>query len=251
MAGEPAAARYVFATAVRGRVVGLLIGTGAALLAASYILTELTPGTERRTFFNAAYLGLEALAILAPLLASTLLQVQEFDQRTLWLVLVRRPTRAAYARARALGIAAAAWTVLLAVAAALTAFAAVQRALPEPWLGPVIWAACLEALVLSALAAFWVFVATSPASALMIQLGVVVVGYCAPLFPALAAQAPVALKPVVWGAYWLAPHLGNFAVRELAEPPEAWYLAWLTGYALCYAGAAAVAASVAASRREP
>ena len=90
-------ARYVFGLLLRSRIAVLLGGAGVAMIAGSFVLTALTPGTEHRTFTDSAFLALEWLAILSPVLGSTVLQVQEFEQRTLWLVLVRPPTRAARA----------------------------------------------------------------------------------------------------------------------------------------------------------
>lgn len=252
MIADAAVVRYLLALAVRSRLIGLLTGTGGAAVAAAWILTELTPGTERRTFFDAAYLGLEWLAVLSPVLISTMLQVQEFDQRTLWLVLVRPVGRMRYARARVFGLAGAAWLALLAVGALLGILATALGALPEPWLLPVLCAAALEALVLASLACLWTFATTSYLTALLVQVGTVLVGYWSPLLPALAQRAEVVpVKVAIWAVYWVSPHLGNFAVREFTAPPEDWYLAWLAGYAACYAAGVTIVAALVAARREP
>lgn len=106
MRPDAAVARYVFRLLLRSRLAVLMLAAGLVLIVGSFVLTWLTPGTERRTFLDVTYLGIEWMAILAPILGSTILQIQEFDQRTLWLILVRPPGRASFARGRFLGLAA-------------------------------------------------------------------------------------------------------------------------------------------------
>ena len=243
--------RYVFEVLMRSRLAGLLVGAGAVLILGSCVLTYLTPGTERRTFFDAAYLGLELLAILGPLLGSMFLQALEFEQRTIWLVLVRPPTRPAYARGRWAGLAGASGVVIAACSAFLAALMLLVRAFPEPWLIPVVVAALLESALLAAVACAVAFITTTSLTAVLVDLGIVVLGYLSAILPALAAKTPIAaLKPVLWGAYWLLPHLSVFAVRELADAPESWYLAWLAGYTALYSSAALTLAAWLFNRRE-
>ncbi len=252
MRTDRALTRYILALLLRSRVVALLAAGGGLYLATALVLTELTPGTERRTFFDLAYLGLEWLAVLVPVLGSTVLQVQEFDQRTLWLVLVRPPTRGGYARARVLAVAAASWVVLGPVALGLAVLTTAMRGWPEPSFLPVVLACALESLVVAALACLWTFATTSYLTAFLVQCGTVAVGYASPLLPALAQRVPLAaLKGPILALYWVAPHLAGFAVREFTVAPEGWYLAWLTGYAVCYAAVIGSVAALVASRREP
>lgn len=243
--------RYVYAVMLRSRVVALLLGAGCAGVLGSFVLTYLTPDTERRTFLDAAYLGIELLAVLAPVLGSTILMVQEFDQRTLWLILVRPVSRAAYARGRFWGLAGACVTVVAATSGIVALLLAAARAFPEPWLGPVAFAALLETLVIAALACLVTFGTTSWVTAALVELGIVVLGYASSLLPVLAAKPALAVwRPLLLAVYWLLPHLSEFAVRELAAPAESWYLAGLTAYAAAYTGAAVALAAWAFHRRE-
>jgi len=242
---------YVLRLLLRSRLAALLLGAGSAVILASFVLTWLTPGTERRTFLDTAYLGVELLAILAPVLGSTILQVQEFDQRTLWLVLVRPPSRSSYARGRFLGLAGSSAGVLAALGLVLAVLLALARTLPEPYLVPVLVAAVCEAAVLAAVGGLVTFLTTSYLTGILVQLGIVVLGYLSSVLPYLAHKAGIAaLRPVVWGLYWLLPHLSDFAVREFTEPPETWYLAFLCLYSVLYAAAAVVASSLVFRRRD-
>lgn len=251
MRADVPVARYVFALLLRSRLAALLAGFGLAAIGASWVLTELTPGTERRTFFDLAYLGLEALAVLGPLLGSTVLMVQEFDQRILWLVLVRPPSRAAYARGRFWGLAGGAGAIVGGCSIALAALLWALGALPEPSFVPVVVAALLEAAVLAAVAGLVTFVTTSYLTALLVELGIIVLGYLAPLLPTLAGKtAVVVAKAALWVLYWILPHLSEFAVREFRSPAEAWYLWFLGGYAAAYAAGCVLLASAALARRD-
>lgn len=243
--------RYVFGVLIRSRLTGLLIGTGAALILGSCILTYLTPGTERRTFFDAAYLGLELLAILGPLLGSMFLQALEFEQRTIWLVLVRPPTRPAYTRGRWAGLTGASGIAIAACGALLGVMMLAIRAFPEPWFMPVVVAALLESALLAAMACAVASITTTSLTAILVDFGIVVLGYLSAILPALALKTPMAsLKLLLWGTYWLLPHLSLFAVRELADAPESWYLAWLGGYSILYSAAALTLAAWLLHRRE-
>lgn len=246
----PATSRYVFALVIRSRFAGALAGCGALGVLGALVLTYLTPGTERRTFLDFAFLSLEALAIVAPLLGSVALQIQEFDQRTLWLVLVRPPSRAAYAAARAAGLAAAAAAAVLGAGAVLLLLTMPFGASAGAMLRPVIVAAALESAVLAALLGFIALGTTSWIEALVMQCGLIVTGYLTVLMPALARKAPAAFGPVIRGAYWLLPHLSDFAVREFAAPPEDWYLWYLAAYSAAYAVAVTMAAALVFRRRD-
>lgn len=244
-------ARYVLKVLLRGRMIALLAGAGVAGVLGSFVLTYLTPGTEHRTFLDAAYLLIELLAVLTPVLGATLLMVQEFEQRTLWLVLIRPPTRAAYVRGRFWGLAAAAASVILATAAVVGGLLFAARALPDPWLAPVAGAAVLEAAVVSATACLVTFGTTSWVTAALVDLGIVVLGYLSALLPVLAGKPALALvRPLLLAVYWLLPHLSAFAVRDFAEPPETWYMAALCGYAAAYTGAMLALAAWTFHRRE-
>jgi ABC-type transport system involved in multi-copper enzyme maturation permease subunit len=244
-------ARYCFALAVRSRLVLLLLIGGLAGIAGSMILTWLTPGTERRTFFDIAYLGLEALAVLAPVLGSVALMIIEMDEKAIWLVLVRPPSRAAYVWGRFWGITFASWVVVVSVWMVLALLSGAARAFPEPWMISVLLAALMESAVIAAMAGLTVFVTTSYMTSLLVSLGVVLLGYLSDVLPQLAAKPSLAaFKPFILVLYWLLPHLSVFAVRDFAVPPEAWYL-WLTAvYATVYSGAVLLASAAAFSRHE-
>jgi len=236
---------------LRSRLAVLMLAAGLVLIVGSFVLTWLTPGTERRTFLDVTYLGIEWMAILAPILGSTILQIQEFDQRTLWLILVRPPGRASFARGRFLGLAASSACITLACGLVLAGLLAVTGGLPERYLGPVLVAALGEVLILSAIGGLVTFLTTSYLTSLLVQLGIVILGYLSPVLPYLARKATVPLlDPLIRAVYWVVPHLSDFAVREFTEPAETWYLAALTGYAVLYAGVAVVVSMLAFRRRD-
>lgn len=232
-----AVARYVLTLLLKHNLLALLIISGIPLVAGSYVLTYLTPGTERRTFFDLVYLGVEILAVFIPLLGSTMLQIQEFEQKTIWLVLARPVTRVDYVLGRFLGLTAAGWITLLAIAAAIFVLAIPARSLPEPYFFPVIAAGLLEATVVGALATLLSLHATSYLTALSVTFGTVIAGYLSGALALLAAKIAIPfLAAALNGIYWLLPHLSWFAVRDFSEPPESWYLILLGIYALAYSG---------------
>lgn len=232
-----AAARYVLQLLLRHNLLALLVISGVPLVAGSFVLTYLTPGTERRTFFDLVYLGVEMLAIFIPLLGSTMLQIQEFEQKTIWLVLVRPVSRVDYVVGRFFGLTAAAWVTLLAIAAAIFVLSIPARSLPEPYFIPVIISGLLEAAVVGALATLLSLFATSYLTALATTFGIVVAGYLSGALVLLAGKAGVPLlASVIKGIYWLLPHLSWFGVRDFSTPPEPWYLILLGLYAFAYSG---------------
>lgn len=248
--GGVALVRYQAMLVLRQRLVVLLLGFGAALVAWSVALTYLTPGTERRTLFDSVYLTVELLAVLAPLLGSVVLQILEFDQRTAWLVLVRPPSRGAYVWGRFWGIVLASWAVLGAVALLLLVLLGPLGGLPEPFFVPVFAAAAAESAVIAALACLVTFGTTAYLTSFLVQLGVVGLGYLSQVLPLLAAKAGAPLRALVWALYGVLPHLADFAVRDFAEPPEAWYVLKLAGYAVLYSAAVGALALAAFRRRD-
>lgn len=251
LAGSVAVARYVVELLFRSRLVVLLFALGAASVGVSVVLTFLTPGTERRMFFDAAYLGLEALALLGPVLGATVLQILEFSQQTIWLVLVRPPSRPAYLWGRFCGLVVASLSVILAVGALLAVACLAGGAFPEPFFLPVLAAAALETVVVCAVASLFSLSTTSYLEGVVLMLGVVALGYLSSVLPALAASPDwAAFKPALWVIYWILPHLSDFAVRDFSAAPESWYLGLLGAYTAAYAGAVLLVAAVAFARRE-
>lgn len=251
MPADRALIGYFLRLALRHKLAVLLLGFALALSLLSLGAIYLTPGTERRTFFDMAYLGLELLAVASVVLGSTVLHVVEFEQKTSWLVLVRPPSRSAYVTARFCGVVGAAFVNVLAASAVIFVLSLVERALPEPFLVPVVVCALLEAVVIGALACLTVFISTSYATAFAILVGLVVLGYLSPMLLYVAdklgsAWAVYAVKTV----YWVLPHLSDFSVRDFASPPESWYLFLLAGYAVLYSAAVILASSAVFSRRE-
>jgi len=243
--------RYMAALAVRNRLTGLLFLFAVVLSGTALILTWLTPGTERRTFYDLAYLGLEFLAVATPILASTAIHVLEFDQRTVWLVLVRPVTRPGYTWGRFWGVTGAAWVNLSLASLLVGALALLLRALPEPWFVGVVVAAFLESLVIGALSCLVAFVTTSFVTALVVNGGIVLLGYLTPtLHAAVARSGNAALRLAGDTVYWVLPHLADFSVREFTRPAEGWYLTLLAIYALAWTGAALAAATAVFLKRE-
>jgi ABC-type transport system involved in multi-copper enzyme maturation permease subunit len=241
----------MLALSVRNRMTGLLALFSLLLAAASLTLTYLTPGTERRTFFDMAYLGLELLAVATPILASTSLQILEFDQRTSWLVLARPVTRSGYAWGRFWGIVGAAWINIVLAAMVIALLVLPMGGLPEPFFLSVLVSALLEAVVIGALACLATFITTSYVTAMVVASGVVLLGYLSPTLMFLATKAGnPAMALAIRGVYWLLPHLSGYSVRDFAQPAESWYLAVLAGYALAYSGAVVLGAMAVFRRRE-
>ena len=243
--------RYMLALAVRNRMMGLLALFTLVLACASVTLTYLTPGTERRTFFDMAYLGLEILAVVTPIFASTSLQILEFDQRTCWLVLVRPVTRPGYVWGRFLGVAGAGWINVVMATMVFALLVGLMRGFPDPFFFPVIAAALMEAMVVGALVCLAAFVTTSYMTTLVVMSGVVMLGYLSPTLEYLATKSVnPALSAALRALYWILPHLAEFSVRDFAQAPEAWYIAYLGAYALAYTGAVLALAILVFRRRE-
>jgi ABC-type transport system involved in multi-copper enzyme maturation permease subunit len=244
-------ARYVSRLLLRSRLAILLGAAGLLAIAGSFVLTWLTPGTERRVFLDATYLAIEWLAILGPVMGSTVLQIQEFDQRTIWLVLVRPPGRAAFVRGRFAGLAFSSAGILLACGAVVAILLRLSGGWPEPYLSTVLVAGLGEIVLLSAVGGLVTFLTTSYLTGLLVQAGIVILGYLSSILPYLASRESAAgLKPVIWAVYWAVPHLGDFAVREFTSPAEDWYLAALCVYAALYAGVVTGLAVLVFRRRD-
>jgi len=247
----PATWRYFLVVCLRHRMAAVVGGIGAAVLVTAIAGTFLTPGTEQRSYFDAAYLGIELMAVLVPVMASAVLHVLEFEQRASWLILVRPVTRAGYGWGRFAGLTTVSWLGTLGLWLAVAALAAAGRALPEPWLVPVLVSSLLVAPVASAVCCLVSFLSTSYVTGAVVSFGLVILGWMSPALPLLAAKAPNAvLAWVLTGIYWVLPHLGDFSVRDMTAVPEAWYL-WLLGiYAVAYSVVAGFAANAVLARRE-
>ncbi len=243
---------YFAALVMRNRLTILLTVFALALASLSLVITYLTPGTERRTFFDLAYLGIEMLAVITPLLASSSLQMLEFEQKTSWLVLSRPVSRTGYVVGRLGGLAMATSLNVILAWAIVAALAVLMRAFPEPFMFAALLAALLEGVTVCALASLASLFATSYVTGVVIGGGVILLGYLSPalLFAAGRMANPVAAA-LTRGIYWMLPHLSNFSVREMVSPPEGWYLCMLAVYAAAWTGVATLVAVALFHRREP
>jgi Cu-processing system permease protein len=248
-----AVARNTIREVVRERIVLVLAIFGAALVAASQVLSPLAMGEGRKVVTDFGLAGSSLLAtLLAVFLGSSLLH-KELDRRTIYAVMAKPIRRAEFLLGKFLGL----WTttgfllagMTLMVLALLTV---VHRETPWILLGSLL----LTLMELGVVTAFVIFFSsfTTPGLTAFFTVGVIVTGNFAEQILYFGGQDGSPMLAGVTGAiYWLVPHLSTFNCRGLvthgiAVPPER--MAFAVAYGLLYTGALLTVAGTIFERRD-
>ena len=256
----------VFRESVRDRVPYNLVAFAVLLMAASYILGQLTAGQDVKIIKD---LGLAATSIFGLFIAIFIgigLVSKEVERRSVYALLAKPLSRSQFILGKYLGLAltltvnVAVMTVALYAVLAYMGWVqtpAMKAAAELPAVDPALLKAVLlitiELMVVTALALFFSTFSTPLLSAAL-TLGIYIAGrFNADLRH---LDAIVNARPVVWlarAAYHVLPDFAAFDVKtEVVHglPVPAGYLAATAGYGVLYIAALVAAATLIFSRRD-
>lgn len=242
-----------FREATRDRVLAGVVAAGVALLALTQVASPLALGEGRRLTVDLGLSGVSVLGLLVVLLVGTSLVAREIERRTIYNLLSRPITRAAYLVGKWAGLSAALWAVALLLGLALLAllelrgFSGHGRAVTE-----AVYLAGLELTVVTSLAVLFSALSTPVLSALY-TLALYAVGQWSYDLRGFAARFPEPLSTLLETVANLVPNLPLFNMRALAaagSTTSAGHLGMATAYAAVYAGCVLALAAAAFERRD-
>lgn len=262
----PAIAANVFKESVRDKVLYNLVFFAVLLIAASYLIGQLTAGQDIKIIKD---LGLAATSVFGLFIAVFIgigLVSKEVDKRSIYSLLTKPIRREAFIVGKYLGLV---LTLLVNVAVMTAALYAVlgymawmaggwmlpgwERPAADPLLLKAIALIFLQLMIVTAVALFFSTFST-PMLAAALTFGLYVVGH----FNADLKnfENVVASRPAMYTArtlYYLLPNLAPLDVKDqvVHGVPVSWqYMALNTGYALLYITALVLAAVFIFSRRD-
>ncbi len=246
-------AQNTFRETTRDRMLAGVLTAGLALLAVTQIISPLALGEGTRLTVNLGLSCISLLGVLAVLLVGTSLVAKEIERRTIYNLLSRPISRAAYLVGKWLGLSATLWTVAGGLGLALWVVLGLRgRWGFGPSLAEAIYLTGLELTVVTSLAVLFSSLSTPLLSALY-TLGFYLVGQWSFDLREFASHYP----PVVGGALNLianlVPNLPLFNMHTLAAGghlTSAAHLGLATLYALVYSSCVLCLATAAFESRD-
>lgn len=266
MSVVPLIARSVFRESVRDKVLYNLVGFALLLMAASYLIGQLTAGQDVKIIKD---LGLAATSLFGLFIAVFIgigLVSKEVEKRSIYALLAKPIRRHELVVGKYVGLL---LTLAVNIAVMTIALYAVlgymawmagpdaargwERPALDPALLPALLLTFFELALVTAIAVFFSTFSTPVLSAAF-----TVALFLAGRFSAdlrnfnQVVDAPLA-SALTRGLYWLLPNLGPFDVRAQVvhgQPITLGYLALTVGYAVLYSAALVAAASFIFSRRD-
>jgi len=246
-----ALAAVTFREVLRRKVQVNLLFFGAVLIAASFLVSELTLGEMHRILSD---LGLSAMQLIGTLIAvfvGSTLVAGDVERRALYPVIAKPVSRTQYLLGRYLGLAAALVVNLAVMAAVLSLVLVYEAGSLRPLDGALAAAIAFQGvqfLVVGAVAILFSAVSSSTLAAIF-SLAIAAAGQLTNEMRALW-QGPATWVPkLLW---YLLPNLGSLTLNDSViyrTPPPA--AAWLSAlYGLLYAATALALAAAAFERRD-
>jgi Cu-processing system permease protein len=248
-----AVARGTFREAVRDRVLILVLGFGAVILALSRLLAPIALGEAPRITVDLGLSALGLVGIAIVVLVGTQLVHKEIERRTIHVVLSRPVSRSEYLVGKWAGLAA---TMAVAVFGMAAMLAAVGAWVQGPSIvGPIVQAAFMIACANAILAALAVLFSSlsTPVLSVAYTLGLYATGYWTNDLRIFARQLPGLSGEILNVVSFVLPNLDVFNLRSqvaYGEGASVLHLALGIGYAGAYVAAALALAVVAFERRE-
>jgi ABC-type transport system involved in multi-copper enzyme maturation permease subunit len=246
-------ARGTFREAVRDRVLFLVVGFGAVVLALSRLLAPIALGEAPRITVDLGLSALGLIGIAIVVLVGTQLVHKEIERRTIHVVLSRPVSRAQYLVGKWAGLSLTMGVAVAVMAVMLIALGVWMRG--PAIVGPIAQAAFMIACANTLLAALAVLFSSlsTPILSVVYTMGIYATGYWTNDLREFSKQIPGALGDLVGGASYLLPNLDLFNLRAQVahgEGTTVLHLVLAIGYAAAYATAALALAVVAFERRE-
>ena len=246
-------ARNTFREAARDRMLLAGLGAGAALLAATQLLSPLALGEGLRLTVDLGLSGITFIGLTLVVLVGTSLVAKEIDKRTIYNLLSRPVSRQAYVIGKWAGLAATLWILAVAMGLALMLLLVV-RGHPEqiPSVAEAVYLAGLELNIVTAIAVLFSAVSTPILSALY-TIGLFLVGQWSYDLRAFASKFPPAVAAGCSFTANLVPNLPLFNARTLAASgltvPSS-HLGIATAYAAVYCACVICLATAALETRD-
>jgi len=250
-----AIAANTFREAIRDRILYLILFFSIAVIGSSEAVSLLAIGDRQRIVEDLSLFSIQFFGVLTCVFLGISLLSKEVERRTVYNVLSKPVSRAAFVLGKGLGL----YLTTAALTASMTAVFAVFLRLRFGEFPPALWRALalfpFEYLVVAALSLL-VSAFTRPLLAALLAGTLVVIGHLSEGLKLLAAQPSVAgtfRAKLSYALYYALPNLERFNLKDAAIHRDIipfTYLAEAAGYGLAYAAAVMVLAVVVFDRRD-
>jgi energy-coupling factor transporter ATP-binding protein EcfA2/ABC-type transport system involved in multi-copper enzyme maturation permease subunit len=246
-------AHNTFREAVRDRVLAGIVVAGLVLIALTRVASPLAMGEDLRLTVDLSLSGITWLGMIVVLMVGSSLVAKEIDRRTIFNLLSRPLPRSLYLFGKWAGLSSALCTVAVVLAAALGGvLVAMGHGSYLPSVAQAAYLACLELMIVTAIAVLFSALSTPVLSALY-TLGLFLAGQWCEDLRRFATAAPEGLNTLLETIANLLPNLPLFDMRTLAAggqttTPE--HLGLATVYALVYSGCVLLLGAAAFESRD-
>ena len=257
---------HVFKESVRDRVLYNLVLFAVLLIAASYLLGQLTAGQDVKIIKDLGLAATSAFGLFIAVFIGIGLVSKEVERRSIYSLLTKPITRPQFILGKYAGLVLTLLVNVSVMAVALYAVLAYMswaesEQIRQSWEAPAMDPAMLKAIVLiflqlSVITAVALFFSTfsSPMLSAVLTFGLYVVGHFnADLKNFEAVVDSRAAAYVARGLYYVLPNLAPFDIKSQvvhAQPVTAGYMALTTGYAALYITILLVSAMFIFARRD-
>jgi len=213
-------AYYTFIQSVRNKVFYILIFFGAVMVFASLLLAALGGERSQRILLDVGLNAIEFFALLTVVFSAVTLVLEEIESKTVYLVLTRPVSRAAYLAGRYLGL-------LLAVYGGMLVMALIHIALLKlnGWEFAARYPVALllsagKITIIGSLSLFFSLFSTSAVSAISFTIFFWILGHFTEEMSFLSSKVPsIFVKVLLKAVYCLTPNLQFFNLRDFWEVP--------------------------------
>ncbi len=230
-------AHYTFIESVRNKVFYILVFFGAVIVFASLLLAALGGEQPQRILLDVGLNAIEIFALLTVSFSAVTLVLEEMESKTVYLVLTRPISRAAYLTGRYIGL-------MLAVYAGMLVMAIMHLVLLrlEGWQFVMRYPLAIllsagKITIIGSLALFFSLFSTSAVSSISFTFFFWVLGHFTDEMNFLSSKiSNVFVKVLLKAVYFLTPNLQFFNLRDFWEIPGIvgnWMLISF-GYGLVY-----------------
>ena len=214
-------ARYSLVENVRNKIFYIIILFGIVMIGASFLLSALGSSQATRILLDTGIAAIEFFALISAIFAAVTLVLEEMESKTIYMILTRPVPRAHYLTGRIIGMLAAVYCGMAAMALAHLAVLYLNG-----WTFTLRYPLALilsaeKIAVMSAVALFFSLVSTSAVTSICFTICFWIMGHFSAEMLFLGDKFPnVAEKLLLKTVYYLAPNFQYLNLRDFWDVPN-------------------------------
>jgi len=207
-------ARNILLQNIRHKILNVLVVFTLLMVLAGLGLTALSPGAEQRVILDTGLAGLEIFGFLVVVFSMAVLNFEETDMRTIWLVLSKPVGRAGFLLGKFLGLIYTLGLNLLLMSVVLLIIGWIGTVPIDQFFPATVILTFFELVIFIAVAIFFSVISSSVINGLVFSLFAFLIGHMAQYLKLLVKSADPVLRTVVYFFYYLLPNLEYFNVKD-------------------------------------